>query len=549
MSKARKISSLVKTTQEDKYEDREGLIYARVSSKRQEIEGSGLVTQEGRCKQDLEYAGVPYMETFPDSYSGGGDFMNRPAMREMLEYIDDKPHKKYVVVFDDLKRFARDVEFHFKLRAAFEARGVLLRCLNYNFDESPEGRFTELIMAGQAELEREQNKRQVVQKQKARLDLGYWAFGSKKGYQMTDDLIHGKISIPKEPEASILREGMEGFANGTFIRKIDVCRFLVEKGFWSKQLPERYIDKLTVILKDSFYAGYIEYPKWDVEKKIGKHQGIVSDETFNAIQKRLESESLNKRIRVDVSADFPLRGLLMCEDCNQSLTGAWSQGRSNRYAYYFCQNKDCGQKRVSHRKKDVEDGFIDLMKEQTLKSEVRVLTETIFNKVWKDEVSNLQAFEVSQEKEIRLLEEKLKQLANMAIGAKSETVRDTYEKEIEDTANRIESMKLDSAAELDLDIPYRTALNKVTGMLESPYKIWESVDVLEKQRLFFFIFDEKLPYSKKAGYRTDKLPCAVRLFEDFVTSNTRDVEMARIEPASENNCENDFTMRSLFFWI
>ena len=100
--------------------DRTGLIYPRVSSKRQEIEGTGLQSQEGRCMKVLGDLNVPYEKTFPDSYTGGGDFMKRPAMREMLEYIDAHPHRKYVVVFDDLKRFARDVEFHIKLKYAFK---------------------------------------------------------------------------------------------------------------------------------------------------------------------------------------------------------------------------------------------------------------------------------------------------------------------------------------------------------------------------------------------------------------------------------------------
>jgi len=80
--------------------------------------------------------------------------MKRPAMKKMLEYIDAHPHKKYVVVFDDLSRFARDVFFHIKLRAEFRKRDVILRCLNYNFDESEEGEFAELIFAGKAELDR-----------------------------------------------------------------------------------------------------------------------------------------------------------------------------------------------------------------------------------------------------------------------------------------------------------------------------------------------------------------------------------------------------------
>jgi len=228
MSKARKITN-EKTIPLNPYEGREGLVYARVSSIRQTTEGSGLQSQEGRCVSELKNLNVPYLKTFQDSFTGGGDFMNRPAMRELLEYIDARPHKKFAVIFDDISRFARDVFFHIKLRAEFRKRDVILRCLNYNFDESEEGEFAELIFAGKAELDRKQNRRQVIQKQKARLELGYWSFGSKRGYQIIRSPEHGTMSVPIESEAKILREALEGFATGTFVRKIDVCKFLVEK--------------------------------------------------------------------------------------------------------------------------------------------------------------------------------------------------------------------------------------------------------------------------------------------------------------------------------
>src|SRR3989338_276664 len=139
-------SSFGKSTSQNQYEGRVGLVYCRVSSKRQEIEGSGLQSQEGRCIDDLKRISVVYHRSFSDSFTGGGDFMRRPAMRAMLEYIDATPHKKFVVIFDD----------------------------------TAEGEFVETVVAAGGALERKQNQRQVIQKQRARLEAGYWAFGSKK---------------------------------------------------------------------------------------------------------------------------------------------------------------------------------------------------------------------------------------------------------------------------------------------------------------------------------------------------------------------------------
>ncbi|MEM7745634.1 MAG: recombinase family protein [Pseudomonadota bacterium] len=61
---------------------------------------------------------------FPDDVSGGGDFMKRPAMRALLAYLDAQEEKEFAVVIDDLKRFARDTEFHIKLRREFAKRGA-----------------------------------------------------------------------------------------------------------------------------------------------------------------------------------------------------------------------------------------------------------------------------------------------------------------------------------------------------------------------------------------------------------------------------------------
>ena len=102
------------------------LIYSRVSSIRQTKEGHGLDSQEHRCREYADNKKYEVEKVFPDSFSGGGDFMNRPAMREMLEYIDAHAHKQYVVIFDDLKRFARDTEFHLKLRSAYKSRNTRL---------------------------------------------------------------------------------------------------------------------------------------------------------------------------------------------------------------------------------------------------------------------------------------------------------------------------------------------------------------------------------------------------------------------------------------
>lgn len=496
------------------------LIYCRVSSVLQATDGHGLDSQEHRCRIFAEQKGLQIIKVFHDSVTGGGDFWQRPAMRELLEYVDACPTESFTVIFDDLKRFARDTQFHWKLRTEFSARGITPACLNFNFEDTPEGGFIETIMAAQGELERKQNRRQVIQKQKARMEAGYWPFGGKKGYTIVKDPAHGKICRPNA-EGKILAEALGAFVNRIFLRRVDVCRFLVERHVWSGQVPERYIDKLTQIMKDPFYCGDIEYLAWQVERREGKHEGIIDRDTYEYIQKLLKKENSLKRVRWDISPDFPLRGLILCDHCGGRLTAAWSK---KIFPYYVCHTKTCERYGKSIRRKDIEEQFVALLQRNTLKTEISLLVDVVFERVWAQEINAVKAQEADDARKIQELEGKARQLTEAIFAAKSPQVKSVYEKQLEDVAIKIEEKNVQPITQTDLSIPYRTALEKATGLLKNPYIVWQSVGLVEQHTLFYFVFEEKLRYNQFSGYRTEKSPNAIRLFEDFVSENSRDVE-------------------------
>jgi site-specific DNA recombinase len=516
MSKAKPISSFGKTPRN--YD--EAIIYCRVSSDRQRTEGHGLESQEHRCRDYAKRAKYRVSEVFKDSFTGGGDFHRRPGLSMMLSYVNANSHKRIVVLIDDLSRFARDVKSHFALKSELFNMGVGLECSNFDFEDTPEGELIETMMAAQHQYHRKNNRRQVIQKQKARLEMGYWAFGSKRGYQMTKHPEHGKLSIRKEPDATHLQEALEGFADGVFQRKVDVCRFLVEKGFWKNQSPEKYIDKLTDILKDPFYAGFVEYPAWEVERRDGKHEGLVSPAKFELIQKRLNKEEKGRKIRMDINPDFPMRGLVVCGCCSGHLTAGYSKGRNGRHPYYVCHNKECEFYGKSLNKDNVEVGFDEYIQKYRLKTGVTKVVGAIFDKVWKEEVSEFNKKSSDTKKEVKELDSKISLLTDKVLNAKSEEIANAYERQIEKTENELKQKKQRiNSEDLDLSIPYRTALEKATGLLKNPYKIWSKLDIFEKQKLFFFIFDGKIPYHKETGYRTAEKPYSISLFEDFVDEN------------------------------
>ncbi len=175
------------------------VIYCRVSSRSQGDEGHGLESQETRCRQYADSKGYEVAAVFPDTITGGGDFMRRPGMVALLSFLDAQPDERFTVIFDDLKRFARDTRFHLDLREAFRLRGARIECLNFKFDETPEGEFIETIMAAQGALERKQNGRQVAQKMKARMENGYWVHTAPNRLPLRDGQRQGQGTDAARP--------------------------------------------------------------------------------------------------------------------------------------------------------------------------------------------------------------------------------------------------------------------------------------------------------------------------------------------------------------
>ena len=196
------------------------LIVCRISDKSQ-LKGSGLDSQEHRCRQDAEINGYPVEKVFFAAKSGGLSLMQRPEIKNLLAHIDANANsgKNYVVIFDDHKRFAREAEYHLQLKRILGERGVRVKFLNFTPDPTPEGKFMELVFAGQAQLEREQNARQSMQKSIARLEQGYCVSRAPIGYKYEQAKGGGKVLVRDEPLASIVIEALKGRATGRLLHR------------------------------------------------------------------------------------------------------------------------------------------------------------------------------------------------------------------------------------------------------------------------------------------------------------------------------------------
>ncbi len=516
---------------ENKNNKRKALIYCRVSSDRQKNEGHGLDSQEHRCRQYAEQKEYLIDEVFKDSFTGGGDFHNRPELSRMLNYIDKHAHKLFVVIIDDLSRFARDVAAHFKLKKELLDRGVTLECSNFNFEDSPESELIETMMAAQHQYHRKNNKRQVVQKMKARMERGYWPFYQPPGYDFIKDSTHGKLLTPNRM-AGVIKDAFEGFESGRFRTQTDVQNFLQEKNFCGRG-KRVHLEKVNRLLTRSIYAGIIEYPQWEVTPRDGHHKAIISKETFYNV-KRILTEGRRVRTRKDMRPDFPLRGLVTSVGSNKPYTASYSTGRNKKIPYYRDTDKKSPYYNKSISKKVLEDAIEKQFSDMLPTIEIVEFTEALIMDEWNKRNQNKGAEEHEIRLELARIEKEKEKLTERILATESDAVIRTYENKLDGLSNKENELNK-KLGNVRSPLDFGTAFGRVMEYVKNPVKQWQSDDLERKRAVVQVVFDGLASYQSDVGFGTAKLAPIYSILEEISVSKSQGVEMAGIEPTCKQS--------------
>lgn len=508
------------------------IIYCRVSSQRQVAEGHGLESQEQTCRNHIKFKGYPDpARVFKDEGVSGG-LLNRPGMQELLAFLDEQPNDvEVIVVVDDIKRFARDVQHHFTLKTAIYSRGARLESPTHKFEDSPEGKFVETIFAATAELERNQNKRQVINRMKARLELGFWCFDNPPGYKYTNDALRGKILVKDEPKATIIKDALEGFASGRLPTQVDVQRFLQSKGFYHRK-PTKHVhleQTKRLLTRALLYAGYIEYPHWQISRRKGHHEAIISFTTFEKINERLSGKA-KSYIRKDANPDFPLRGFVVCAGCHRLYTASWSRGNGGRIPYYRCQTKECAYRNKSIPRKDIEGEFELILKDAKPHTETLNLARAVVLDLWNQKIKDVVARNQTIQQEMKQLDKDVNGYVERIAETTQARVIKAYEKKIEELENkRIGIQENLNNAQL-VNFNFETAVDVVFKFIEKPSVEWERRIFRRQQMVLKLVFTRPLTYEKGRGYGTTDFSLPFALFRQKVADNSQLVDMGGIEP-------------------
>jgi site-specific DNA recombinase len=282
---------------------------------------------------------------------------------------------------------------------------------------------------------------------------------------------------------------------------------------------QRVYDLLTRVV----YAGYVEAPNWGVGLRKGKHEGLVSFETFEKIQARLKSTA-KAPARKDISADFPLRGFVLCNDCGKPLTACWSQGKHRKYPYYLCPTEGCASYRKSIKREDVETAFEEVLQRLQPSENLFQLVKVMFKDAWDMRLAQAAQATKALKANIAQIEKGIEVLLDRIVESGNASVVAAYEKRISklerEKALAEERLAINGKPRLTLEESFEHALQ----FLSSPWNMWVNSGVVGRKTVLRLAFLEPLAYCRKEGLRTPNLAFPFKALGEFCSGNC---EMAR----------------------
>ncbi len=326
--------------------------YFRVSTNKQERDGTSLETQEEACREYAKAHDYELVATFRETFSGGT--LERPALSELREML--RRGELDVLVVYCIDRLSRD-EFEVLL-LAHEVReyGCELAFVTQTIDDGPLRNVMLALFGYAAEDERRRILERFTRgKLKVARD-GRMPQGTGVG-------TYGYVLVPgagkrvvNEAQAEVVRRIFDDFlathsVNGvsTRLNRDGVMAF--KGGRWHPRTVSN-------VLRNVAYTGVTYYGRTQRTKARSTRTGkltrqlaqrdraewikiedatpaIVSTQDFERAQSVLADPE--RRARLDHASVYALRGRIRCAECGSAMNGRSSI--SVRYRYYECSRK------------------------------------------------------------------------------------------------------------------------------------------------------------------------------------------------------------------
>jgi len=521
------------------------IIYCRVSSAKSAQEGESLDAQEGICRKfvaDRGFAIVPNGTVFRETFSGRKD--KRPVLDDIFDYMENNPGKVNYFVFRVIDQFTRGGSYSYegiKKRLAalgvemIDTYGVIQPMKNtlehvgfeYDWSRTSPSEIAETVIANTAKAEVTNILTRMIGREIELTNEGFKIREAADGYQNKKVFIAGKkkvIQVPHLERAKFFVEMFNLRAAGTHTDKEIVSRINAmgyrtnihhrwdkahEKVIGSTGGVPMTVKRLQEVICRPIYCG-VMCEKWTRHQPIkAQYEGLVSIVTFNRANRGkvfIKNDSAGLQILYDYQPEkrtvtktrnnplFPYKNLVSCDSCHRPFSGSCPRGRSGQvFPTYHCSRK---HKYIGVPKKEFDLAFESFIKQLKLKPEIFDSIEATFLNKYHERKREIIQSSINVHQTIAELKVEQKSKVEAFVATTSPVVRSQLEKEVEELEARIksaggESQKIDITEE---DISRFKQYGKYC-LEHLPELLLNPENPTQQLNLFSLIFEELPSYA------------------------------------------------------
>lgn len=347
------------------------LVYCRVSTEKQEQEGTSLDSQAAACIAYAKQNGYEVAEVVKETFSGAYLF-DRPKLNEERAKIRAGEYGAIIVYAID--RLSRDIAHLSILVDEIERYGAKLHFVTENLDNTAEGKLMLSIRSYVAEVERIKIRERCMRGRMSKLQAGKMVAHSCDLYGYTVDRKNA-VRLIKDDEAAIVRRIYSEYLAGQSIRAIvrglnadnvpppsmgkkifkhekfktvkeyganfwsisTISKILLNETYTGKAYANQYGSRIVAAGGKRKVERYIK-PRSEWVELPGTTPAIISATTFAAAQARKTiNAGANTR---NEKRPVLLRGLVFCQ-CGRVLCPEFVKGRKpgQEYLSFRCASR------------------------------------------------------------------------------------------------------------------------------------------------------------------------------------------------------------------
>ncbi len=473
------------------------VIYTRVSTKEQAITNQSLETQKKYC---LEYSlknNFNILGFFGGTYESAKSD-ERNEFNRMIKFVKNQKEDVSFIVVYSLDRFSRTGDNAIFISSELKKQGISIISVTQPIDVSTHsGILQQNIQFIFSKYDNDLRKEKCMAGMKEKLLRGEWIGCPPAGYSY-DRTGGGKdqrLNINEKGQLikkCFLLKAQHALSNTEIASTVSSAGLNINK------------KRLSQILRNPFYCGYIAHSLLEGQLTKGKHPPIVSETVFLRANEMLKNKNYGYK-SLDKNLNIPLKNFVRCSDCDTPLT-AYIVKKKKLY-YYKCNKIGC---KCNRSAKAMNEAFVALLKNyqidqrflDPLKEQLRI-TFNILTKSDKEDSKLLKQRLTELNDKLEKVEERF------AYGEIDKQIFDKIAIKLKEQKGVLEK-QLDNC-HLKLSNPekfIRYALEMCLNLSD----LWLSGSYEAKLKLQELVFPEGLVYDKKImNYRTGRTNIIVEL--------------------------------------